>query len=39
MSKTFYQITKNEKHKIKDKAYKNFVLGLKTIQKILGHKK
>ena len=24
MSKTFYQITKNEKHTIKDKTYKNW---------------
>ena len=46
MPKTFYQIAKNEKHTIKDKANKmekdleqHIVLGVKIIHKILGHKK
>ena len=46
MPKTFYQITKNEKHEIKNKAEKNkkqpgkpYCFGAKIILKIFGHER
>ena len=47
MPKIFYQITKNEKHTIKDKTNKSWktiwnnelFMGVKIIRKILDHKK
>ena len=47
MPKTFYQITKNEKHTIRNKTDKNWkktlkqhiILGVKIIRRILGQKK